>query len=54
MIKVTLKGLFGTIAERKFETLESALEWLELQDYVANGAIGYTLETEVNENEKDV
>ena len=54
MIKVTLKGLFGTIAERKFESIESALEWLELQDYVANGAIGYTLETEVSENEKDV
>lgn len=54
MIKVTLKGIFGTIAERKFETLEKALEWIEIQDYVTNGAIGYTLETTVNENEKNV
>ena len=48
MIKVTLKGIFGTIAERKFETIEKAYEWIELQDYVTNGAIGYTIE-EVDE-----
>lgn len=49
MIKVTLKGLWETIAERKFKTFEEAFEWLELQDYVANGAIGYTIENEVAE-----
>lgn len=48
MIKVTIKGIFGTIAERKFETTEKAFEWLELQYYVTNGAIGYTIE-EVDE-----
>lgn len=44
-LKVKLKGIFGTIAERKFETIEKAYEWIELQqDYVTNGAIGYTIE----------
>lgn len=49
MIKVKLKGIFGTIAERKFETIEKAYEWIELQDYVTIGDIlGYTIE-EVDE-----
>ena len=44
MIKVTIKGIFGTIVEGKFETIEKAYEWIELQDYATNGAIGYTIE----------
>lgn len=44
MIKVTIKGIFDTISERKFETIEKAYEWIEFQYNVTNGAIGYTIE----------
>lgn len=49
MIKVTLKSIEGTIAERKFETIEECLEWVEMQMFTTRGAVGYTLETEVDE-----
>lgn len=48
MIKVTLKGIKGTISEWTFTTLEEALAWIDAQSFSID-VIGYTLETEVDE-----
>lgn len=49
MIKVTLKGIKGTISEHYFKTWDDAYKWLDCVSYDENGAIGYTIETEVDE-----
>lgn len=51
MIKVALKGIFGTVVEVKFKTFEEALAWIDLQPYDGKWVIGYTIE-EVDECEK--
>ena len=48
MIKVTLKGMFGTISEHYFDSWDEANTWLDSVPYDENGAIGYTIE-EVDE-----
>lgn len=49
MVKVTLKGIFGTIDEQYFDSWDDAYKWLDCVVYDENGAIGYTIETEVYE-----
>lgn len=49
MIKVTLKGIFGTISEHYFDSWDDAYKWLDCVPYDENSVIGYTIETEVYE-----
>lgn len=51
MIKVTLKGIKGTISEHYFDTWDDTNRWLDSVPYDENGAIGYILEN-IEENEK--
>lgn len=45
MIKITLKGLSGTICERTFKTVNEAYAWLDnIMRTDGNCAIGYTIE----------
>lgn len=44
MIKVTLKGIKGTISEHYFDTWNDANAWIDCTPYDENGAIGYTIE----------
>lgn len=44
MIKVTLKGLSGTISEHYFKTWDEVYTWLDSVPYDENGVIGYTIE----------
>lgn len=48
MIKVTLKGIKGTISEHYFDSWDAANKWLNSVPYDENNAIGYTIE-EVDE-----
>lgn len=48
MIKVTLKGIKGTISKHYFNSWDDANTWLHSVPYGENGAIGYTIE-EVDE-----
>ena len=44
MIKVTLKGLSGTISEHYFKTWDEAYTWVYSVPYDENGVIGYSVE----------
>lgn len=44
MIKVTLKGIAGTLSIQYFKTWDNANTWLDSVPYNENGAIGYTIE----------
>ena len=49
MIKVTLKGIAGTIIKHYFKTWVEAYKWLDSVIYDENGTIGYSIEGRKNE-----